>query len=124
MIKYDKPRTWWRVSKWSPRITPMEFVGETNRLLVFPSGRRTAKNCEYDQFYETKELAEAAIAERDAPAQRQAAALAALEGMPTEQLTPGCVAKLVEALERIQGYSSQPQIVAIATAALAAMKGV
>lgn len=64
--------------------------------------------------------------------ERAVACMAACEGV--EHLTPGCVAKLVEALERIRdsqninpdgcGHMTEGEMQQVAEQALAAMKGV
>lgn len=140
MIKYDEPRTWWRVTKWTRAPEPHKFIGETDKFLINHRGRRTAKSCGYDTYHETIESAESDIAAREAFAQQQfdasnrkVVALAACEGVATEHLTPGCVAKLFNAIsliacsqtinENAKDYLTAGCMQQIAEAALAAMKG-
>lgn len=140
MIKYDEPRTWWLTDLQDDCPVPFSVIAESDTHLFFPSGIRDAKKGSYWEYFETKEQAESVIAERlacekattDAEA-RIKSALAACENMPTESLTPGCVAKMVEALERIRDaqtinpggdhYMTEGDMQELATAALAAMKG-
>lgn len=50
MIKYE---VWW------DRITPVEVIGETKRMVVMPSGRRRAKWAEHRNYFDTWQEAHA-----------------------------------------------------------------
>lgn len=135
MIKYDKPRTWWLTDLQDDGPIPVSVIAKSDTHLVMAGGSQDQIKGSYWEYFESREQAEAVITKRITREKATAAAeariktcLAACDGV--DHLTPGCVAKLVEALERIRETYSMAcfadEIKGMnrwANAALAAMKG-
>jgi hypothetical protein len=106
------PREWFRVTRHANEVTTREFVGETPMTLKEPKGRFTKKFTLYEQWYPTREEAQAALdihkaaqvrAARDTRIRNAAPQLLdALEDMVNAFGTPAGAEDIAALIERLR----------------------